>query len=163
VNRKSLGIFYFAGFVILSMSISSPLDAAVSVSSGAGAGQCSQVVREIKRNWIEVQQAMLPMRAKLKRPTEDSFYCISPRYVRGAMERHVGQSLDLKCFTSMEDNGLGMCCDTQLTACARLRPDAAPVEPRQIAKKVDPNAKPSSASWMRVPSEEDQWKTPEKN
>jgi len=163
-KRAIFTIFHLAVFIALNVSISTPAYAQINVGKGGGTGNCRSVVREITKNWSYVKQAMLPHRAKMKRAEEENFYCISPRAVQNAMERNVSQLVELKCFSTMQDGGLGMCCDLRVTACARLRPDAVTIVPRQVAKKkVDPNAKPSSVSWMKVPGDEDQWKTPTKD
>ena len=152
-------IVCLGGVLVLGM-MTSIVMADVQIQGSRGGG-CFSVVSKITRNWSEVKRVMLPSRGKLRRAKSNDFYCISAQYTYQAMERRVSRSAELKCYTDPGGNGLGMCCDLGLNACAQLRRDLVPEAPRRVAKKKrQENSKPSSSSWMKVPTEDDQWKTP---
>ncbi len=155
-----LKVFCLSGILALSMGAPVVVRAELTIGGGAGGG-CSSVVSKITRSWMDVKRIMLPVRAKLRRVKDEHFNCISPQYTLRAMERNVTSTANLRCYSDPGNNGLGMCCDQSLRECARLRPDVAPVAPRRVAKKKSKDSKPSSASWMKVPTDEDQWVTPE--
>lgn len=141
--------------VLLGMNFSTQLTAELTVGGGRGGGSCSMVVDQITRRWSDVKQAMLPIKAKLRRVKREDFYCVSPQYVRNAIEKRAGFGSGLKCFSDPEGMGLGMCCDEALQECARLRPDLVPEEARR--KKKEPRYQKSNSDWVRPPSDDDQW------
>ena len=125
------------------------------VSVGTGAGSCSATIRKITQHWSDAKRAMLPPRADLRSVKREQFYCVSAEYVRDAMERRVSPGTGLKCFFDTSGSGLGLCCDENLSECARLRPDAVP-ESTQPEKK-EPAYQKSNSDWVKPPSDEDQW------
>jgi hypothetical protein len=128
--------------------------AEISVTGGQGAS-CHSVVNVITSRWSDVKRAMLPLKATLKRPKRGFFYCVSPEFLRGSIEKRIGFGVELKCFTDPEGMGLGMCCDESLTACARLNPEAVPEAARPARKEKA--YKPSPSEWVKPPSDKDQW------
>ena len=130
------------------------LQAAVSVSGGQG-GSCQSVMIKITSRWSDVKQVMLPIKAKLDRPKKAFFYCVSPEYIRGSIEKRNVMGADLKCFSDPEGMGLGVCCDESLQACARLNPEVVPEAARPNRKQKAYKTSPSE--WVRPPSDGDQW------
>ena len=154
-----LDILGIGAIFVLGMGVSSTLRSEVTI--GGGGAACFPLISEIRHNWSVVKRYMLPNRGKLRRAKDKDFYCISAQYTRNAMERTVSRSVDLRCYRDASGDGMDMCCDRQLRACAKLRPGVVEISQRRVAKKkADPNAQPSSSSWMKVPTDEDQWKTP---
>lgn len=154
-----LKILGFGLMLIFSMSFSSTVRSELRVGSGGGA--CFPVIREITHNWSQVKRYMLPNRGKLRRAKDKDFYCVAAQYTRTMMERNVSRSLELRCYRDPKGSGMDMCCDRELNACAKLRPDSVEISERRVAnKKADTEAKPPSSSWVRPPTEEDQWVTP---
>ena len=142
--------------LIASVNFTPALSAEVTMQGGRGES-CSPLVSTITRRWMDVKQVMLPMTAKLRRPKREDFFCVSPYYLRNALERRVGIDTDLRCYSNPANNGLGMCCDQALQTCAQLRPDVIPETARRTQKKARPTG--SDSSWVTPPSEKDQWKT----
>ena len=136
---------------------STPVRAAVEVSGGAGADG-SIVVNTIMRNWIEAKRSMVPAKAKITRPNRQDFYCVHPYNIRNAMERTSAISGELRCFHDPNGSQRGICCDENLQACAAINPQLAP-DP--VRKQKDKKYERSPSEWVRPPSDDDQWSTPE--
>ena len=136
------------------VSFAPVLSAEVNVGTGGGGG-CSGTVGNITQYWGDAKQAMLPHKAKLNRAKREHFYCVSPQYVRDAMEKRVNPGSRLRCLSDTSGSGFGLCCDENLSECARLRPDAVPdyVQPR----KQEPAYQKSNSDWVKPPSDKDQW------
>lgn len=128
------------------------LSAQVSVGTGGG---CSMTIGKITQHWGDAKHAMLPLNAKLRRAKREHFYCVSPQYLRDAMEKRVNPGSGLRCFSDTSGSGLGLCCDESLSECARLRPDVVP-ESAQVKKK-EPAYQKSNSDWVKPPSDKDQW------
>ena len=131
----------------------SPLSAQVSV--GSGGGSCSVTIGKITQHWSDAKQTMLPLKAKLGRAKREHFYCVSPQYLRDAMEKRVNPGSGLRCFSDTSGSGLGLCCDESLSECARLRPDVVPESLQP--KKKEPAYQKSNSDWVKPPSDKDQW------
>ena len=136
----------------LSMSISPGLNAEVSIGTGDG---CASTIGRITQHWIDVKPTMLPHKAKLTRAKREYFYCVSPQYLRNAMEKRVNPGSQLRCFSDSSGSGLGLCCDESLSECARLRPDVVPESAQP--KKKEPAYQKSNSDWVKPPSDKDQW------
>jgi len=120
-----------------------------------GRGQsCSPLERTIAQNWSAAKMVMLPYKAKIKKVDRDSFYCLSPQYTRNVMERHVAPGTGLRCYSDPERLGLGICCDSKLSTCARLRPELVP---EAFQQKKEKEYKKSASDWVKPPSDKDQW------
>ncbi len=123
------------------------------VSVGRGQS-CSPLERTITQNWSAAKMVMLPHKAKLKKVDRDSFYCLSPQYTRNVLERRVAPGSGLRCYSDPDRMGLGICCDANLSTCARLRPELVPEAFRQ---KKEKEYKKSASDWVKPPSDKDQW------
>ena len=145
---KVITTILFLSAVVLAPALS----AEVSVSRGGG---CSMTISKITQHWSDAKQAMLPFKAKLGRAKREHFYCVSPQYLRDAMEKRVNPGSGLRCFTDTSGSGLGLCCDESLSECARLRPDLVPESARP--KKKEPAYQKSNSDWVKPPSDKDQW------
>ncbi len=142
--------------LLISSGLSISAQAQVSVQGGGNS--CLPVISSITRDWISVKQVMAPLKAKIRRPKTEDFFCVSPYHTRDAMPRNVTAGSELRCYSDPGNEGLGMCCDANLTACAQLRPDVIPENARRPAKKKK-YERPKS-SWVKVPTDSDQWKSP---
>ena len=96
-------ILFLSGVIFVS-----GLSAEVAVGTGDG---CDSTIRNITQHWIDVKQTMLPHRAKLTRAKREHFYCVSPQYLRDAMEKRVNPGSRLRCFSDTSGSGFGLCCD----------------------------------------------------
>ncbi len=85
------------------------------IGIGIGGGDCQGVIRQITQDWFSVRQIM-SSDSGLKRPPTSQFRCISPAYMNGAMQRHVGTT-QLRCYTLEQT---GVCCDADMQFCATL-------------------------------------------
>jgi hypothetical protein len=141
--------------LVASASFSPDLRAAVSVQGGPGS--CSVLVSLVTRRWMDVRRVMLPSSAKLRRPKQEDFYCVSPYYLRNALERRGVADREVRCFSDPSNSGLGICCDAGLRSCAQLRPELVPETARPSRKKAQPSG--SNSGWVTPPSDKDQWKT----
>ena len=83
---------------------------------GLGGGSCSDVKRQIARDWVQLKSFFRADSQNLKRPKSKEFFCVSPYYARKAMQKSA-VSFDLKCYTLQGQN---FCCDSRLQACAGL-------------------------------------------
>ena len=101
---------------LVAILISASAFAAVDFGVGKGSTDCSNVSREIIKDWFTMKAIMSPKSTSLSRPRERDFQRGSPRYVRDlAQQSSMGQT-KLSCFTS-ESTG-AICCDKQLRSCA---------------------------------------------
>jgi len=139
--------------LITAVHFSEDLKAQVSV--GGGGGSCMLIVGKITQHWSDAKRAMLPFKAKLNRAKREHFYCVSPEYIRSAIEKRVSMGMGLRCFTDPEGIGLGLCCDDSLRECARLRPDVVPESLPQQRKET--TYRKSNSDWVKPPSDKDQW------
>ena len=81
-------------------------------TGGGGGGDCREVLRQIARDWFDVQGVFGGTKSEMH-PDPDGFRCVSPDAVRDAMPRRTVSQL--KCF---KIQGGGVCCDPQMQACA---------------------------------------------
>ena len=98
--------------------LSVPVAQAGSLSGGIGVGgaDCSDVKRQIRRDWMQLREFFRPGQKDLRRPRSREVVCISPYYTRDAMP--VAQkSFDLTCYNVQ---GTKFCCDKRLEACAMM-------------------------------------------
>ena len=84
--------------------------------AGMGGGSCSEVKRQIIRDWIQLKSFFRDGDQNLKRPKSRDFFCVSPSYARNAMQKSA-VSFGLKCYTVQ---GQSFCCDSRLEAGAGL-------------------------------------------
>ena len=101
--------------LIMILTLSSAVRGA-GFEAGFGGGSCSEVKRQITRNWIQLKSFFRDDDQNLKRPKSRDFFCVSPSYTRNAMQKSA-VSFDLKCYTVQ---GQSFCCDSRLKACAGL-------------------------------------------
>ncbi len=149
--------------ILLSMAafLPSTVTAELSIRGGRGS-DCTVAAGRVSRRWIDVKDVMLPATVKIKRPNQEDFVCVSPYYIRNAMERRTSIGVEVRCFADPDGRGLGICCDKQLGGCARLNPALVPEAANRTRKKNDRKAgyqRPDS-SWVRPPNDNDQWKSP---
>ena len=140
-------------FFNYALIFSSQLMAEVSLSSGG----CQSVTSKISRDWSGVKPVMLPGKAKMNRVKDENFNCVSPYYIRNAMQRNVTHGIALKCYADPEGHGLGLCCDEQLSTCAQLRAEL--VTALAVKPKKQESYQRSKSDWVRPPSDSDQWKS----
>lgn len=106
----------FTILLLVLMLTQSPVAMGDGFSAGLGGGSCSEVKRQISRDWLQLKSFFGDDDGNLKRPKSKDFFCISPSYTRTAMPKS-GASFDLKCYTLQ---GRNFCCDSRLQACAGL-------------------------------------------
>ena len=143
-------------FIVLLLCMTNASRAAVEVTQG-GAGQCFSVVDEIKRNWFEVKRHLLPDTGNIQTPEKDNFVCVSSANARNAMETRTASTSALRCFSNPMSRGLDFCCDEGLVSCAQLNPYLFPEDNKRPGN--DRVYEPPASSWVKPPSEGDQWKS----
>jgi hypothetical protein len=130
--------------------------AAFEVTQG-GSGQCFNVVSDLKRNWIEVKQHLLPGTADIQIPEKEHFVCVSNAHTRNAMETRTASSSSLRCFSNPMSRRMGFCCDESLLACAQLNPNLFPeLLERAVTDRI---YAPSESLWVKPPDDDQQWKS----
>ena len=146
--------------LFLLVLISTPFWAATaSAAIGVGYGyRCDEVMDEVRREWMVLRQVMAPQSVRLSRGKPEHLNCLDPLWIRESIERTTAMQSRLRCFTDPEHEGLGFCCDTNLTQCTQLKRELIPLEARTkiVEKKAPP---PHKSAWVRPPSEDDQWQS----
>jgi len=94
----------------------SPAVLEAQVEAGIGGMNCSEVKRQITRNWLQLESFFRDGDKGLKRPKSKDFFCVSPYYTRNTMQKS-SVSRELKCYTVQGQN---FCCDSKLQACAGM-------------------------------------------
>jgi hypothetical protein len=146
---------YLIFIVMLLLSANASI-AAVEVTQG-GSGQCSNVVSDLIRNWIDVKRHLLPGTANNQIPEKENFVCVSSAHTRNAMETRTSASFALRCFRNLMSKGMGFCCDESLLACAQLNPYLFPELLEQPG--TDRVYKPPASLWVKPPNDGEQWKS----
>jgi len=93
-----------------------PIAHGASFEAGVGRADCSEVKRQISRDWFNLKNFFRPDSENLRRPKSRDFFCVSPEYTRDAYPQR-SVSLALKCYVIQ---GQHFCCDSRLQACAGL-------------------------------------------
>jgi hypothetical protein len=108
-----------AGFTIRLLIMVLTLSPAVleaGFEAGLGGTNCSDVKRQITRNWFQLESFFRDGDKGLKRPKSTDLFCVSPSYTRNAMQKNA-VSRDMKCYTLQ---GQKFCCDASLQSCAGM-------------------------------------------
>ena len=133
--------------------------ATASAAIGVGYGyRCDEVMDEVRREWMVLRNVMSPQSVRLSRVKQEHLLCIDPLWIREAMERTTAMSSRLRCFSDPENEGLGFCCDLNLSQCTQLKRELIPPEARtrMVEKKAPP---PHKSAWVKPPTEDDQWQS----
>ena len=94
----------------------SPSAIGAGIEVGVGGGNCSDVQRQITRDWFQLKGFFRPDNQNLKRPKSRDFYCVAPSYVHDAFQQP-SRTASLKCYSLQSQK---FCCDSGLSACAGL-------------------------------------------
>ena len=103
--------------LLMALMLTPPAMAAVSFGGGIGGTTCNDVKRSITREWFEMKNFFRPGEKSMKRPRSRDYYCVSPGYVRDAIEAR-SMAIGLKCYTVQ---GQKFCCDSSLRECAAIQ------------------------------------------
>ena len=107
---------YFTILLMITAFMTPPVSAQTEFGARAGGGSCSNVKRQITRDWLQLKSFFGAGKEKSMRPKSKDFFCVSPYYARNAVKKNA-VSFTLKCFTLQTRN---FCCDSSLTECASL-------------------------------------------
>ena len=132
-----------------------------SAAVGVGYGyRCDEVMDEVRRSWMVLRNVMAPQSVRLSRVKQEHLLCLDPLWIRESIERTTAMASSLRCYSDPEYEGLGFCCDLNLTQCTQLKRELIPVEERTrlVEKKAPP---PHKSAWVKPPTEDDQWQTVE--
>lgn len=115
-----------AAILIAALAAAAAAPAALSTGNAQGSagvtwgasvgGDCRDVVRRMRGNWMEVRRVVAPKAAGVA-PSRRDFYCISPDYTREARQKFTSTPAGLRCY---DVGGRGFCCDSKLRQCATL-------------------------------------------
>lgn len=100
----------------------------VGISSGS---MCSLAIDQIREDWFVLKDRMVPPDVRITRPGSRDLYCVSPSYIRTAVER--ATTSQMTCFTFQGRDDV-FCCTSGFSECAALNP-AAVEEAREKEKK----------------------------
>ncbi len=102
-------------FLVLAMFQLQGVSAA-EFETGFSRNDCSELKREIRRKWFDLQSFFRPDSKDMERPKSKDLFCVSPAYTRRAFAK-ASVSSDFKCYTLREQN---FCCDRQNKACVGM-------------------------------------------
>lgn len=112
------------------LATASPLTVAMNAGVSIGS-RCSLAIEQIREDWFTLKDRMVPPDVRITRPGARDLYCVSPSYVRNAVQRPI--TSQMTCFT-FEGSDEMFCCTAGFTECAALNP-AAIDEARAREKK----------------------------
>ena len=132
-----------------------PTSAAVEVETNHQGWSCGPLLLDLRTRWMDFKRHMLPPGGEVDRPGEEDFVCLTPQAVRDATPRNVMTSANVRCFSARFSQGLGICCDQALSACAQLNPGLFP----DLNPRASEAPEPPKSRWVAPPPERDQWQS----
>ena len=142
-------------FLILLLIGWQPANAAIEVETDSLGGVCTPLVSRLRTRWMDIKNVMLPAGETLRNPKAEDFVCVSRRALQQATERRVVSGGNFRCFIPSFSRGLGVCCDSVQSYCARLNPGLFP----DLLKRPGQEKpyEPPKSNWVRPPTDGDQW------
>ena len=115
---------------------------------------CMPIISTIRQHWRDVKNHMQPASGHISSPKAEDFVCVPTYAVKEATERRAQSNADLKFFSTTMAKGLGIVCDSRLSACMQLNPA---LFPELYRKQTEDKYEPPKSNWVKPPSDADQW------